>query len=59
MAKTLGAPDVEWFKPRLNGTMGFVIAAFILLFVRLFYLQVIEGEDLRRSSKHNSIRLQS
>ncbi len=59
MAKILGAPDVEWYKPRLNGVMYFILGAFILLFVRLFYLQLMEGEDLRRLSQHNSIRLQS
>ena len=39
--------------------MFFVIVAFALLIVRLFYLQVIEGEELRRLSKNNCIRLQS
>jgi len=39
--------------------MFFVIAAFALLIVRLFYLQVIEGEELRRLSENNCIRLQS
>jgi len=59
VAKILGAPDVDWYKPRVNGVMYFILGAFILLFVRLFYLQLMEGEDLRRLSKHNSIRLQS
>ncbi len=59
MAKIFGAPDVDWYKPRLNGAMYFIIGAFFLLLVRLFYLQLMEGEDLRRLSKHNSIRLQS
>jgi penicillin-binding protein 2 len=36
-----------------------VIAAFIVLIGRLFYLQVIEGEELRRLSENNCIRLQS
>ncbi|MBW2010817.1 MAG: penicillin-binding protein 2 [Deltaproteobacteria bacterium] len=39
--------------------MIWVLAAFFLLTVRLFYLQVIEGEELRRLSKNNCIRLQS
>ena len=36
-----------------------VLAAFIVLFVRLMYLQVIMGEEYRRLSLNNSIRLQS
>ena len=36
-----------------------VAAAFLILFVRLFYLQVIQGEELRRLSENNCIRLQN
>ncbi|MBW2412491.1 MAG: penicillin-binding protein 2 [Deltaproteobacteria bacterium] len=36
-----------------------VLGAFVILFVRLIYLQVITGEELRRLSLNNSIRLQS
>ncbi|GBC64074.1 penicillin-binding protein 2 [Desulfonema ishimotonii] len=36
-----------------------VIGAFSLLLVRLFFLQVIEGEEYRRLSENNCIRLQS
>jgi penicillin-binding protein 2 len=36
-----------------------VVAAFAVLVVRLFYLQVIEGQEYRRLSENNSIRLQS
>ncbi|PID39406.1 MAG: penicillin-binding protein 2 [Proteobacteria bacterium] len=39
--------------------MTVVIAAFVVLVARLLYLQVIEGEELRRLSEINSIRLQS
>jgi len=51
--------DSSWYKPRLSAAMIWVLAAFFLLTVRLFYLQVIEGEELRRLSKNNCIRLQS
>ena len=34
------------------------VAVFLVLFVRLAYLQVIEGEELRRLSVNNCIRLQ-
>ncbi|HUV50245.1 MAG TPA: penicillin-binding protein 2 [Anaerolineae bacterium] len=36
-----------------------VIIVFVVLICRLFYLQVIEGEELRRLSENNCIRLQS
>jgi len=35
-----------------------VAAAFFVLFFRLFHLQVIQGEELRRLSENNCIRLQ-
>ena len=35
------------------------MAAFAILMTRLVYLQVIKGEDFRRLSENNSIRLQS
>ncbi len=36
-----------------------VAAAFFILLFRLFHLQVIQGEELRRLSENNCIRLQS
>jgi penicillin-binding protein 2 len=50
--------DSEWYKQRLTGAMVCVLAAFLVLFARLFYLQVLEGEELRRLSENNCIRLQ-
>jgi penicillin-binding protein 2 len=35
------------------------LAAFVVLFIRLIYLQVIMGDEYRRLSLNNSIRLQS
>ncbi len=51
--------DGEWYKQRLNGAMLCVLAAFTILIIRLFYLQVIEGEEYRRLSNSNCIRLKS
>jgi len=51
--------DAEWFKQRLNGLMLCLFAAFAVLMIRLFYLQIIEGEEFRRLSENNCIRLQS
>jgi len=51
--------DSEWYKSRLNGAILCVLAAFTVLIARLFYLQVLEGEEFRRLSENNCIRLQS
>ena len=59
MDQYLNTIDSNWFRQRLNGTIYIVLGAFILLISRLFYLQAIEGEDFRRLSENNSIRLQS
>lgn len=59
MEKYLNTVDSNWYRHRLNGTIFIVLAAFVLLIVRLFYLQAVEGEEYRRLSANNSIRLQS
>ncbi len=51
--------DRDWLKRRLMGGALFVLIAFAILAARLFYLQVIQGEDFRRLSKNNCIRLKS
>ena len=57
--KLLQNVNGDWFKQRLTGTLIVISGAFIVLIVRLFYLQIIEGEDFHRQSEINSIRLQS
>lgn len=47
----------EWFNQRIVGVVLVVLAAFTVLFARLFYLQVVEGKEYRRLSEINSIRL--
>ena len=59
MSTFLKTVDSEWYKKRLIGTMLCVLIAFLVLFARLFYLQVLEGEELRRLSENNCIRLQN
>lgn len=59
MGKYLKTADSDWFKQRLIVVMYCVIAVFVVLICRLFYLQVIEGEEFRRLSENNCIRLQS
>jgi penicillin-binding protein 2 len=52
-------PNSDWYKPRLTVTMASVIAVFCILSVRLFYLQISEGENFRWISENNCIRLQN
>jgi len=58
MATYLNTVDSEWFKQRIISTVLIVVAAFVILFARLFYLQLVEGERLRHLSVNNRIRLQ-
>jgi len=55
----LNTADSDWFKQRLTGILFCVVGAFVLLAARLFYLQILEGEEFRRLSENNCIRLQS
>lgn len=59
MATYLNAPDSDWYKERLAGAVFVMVAAFFLLLIRLFYLQIVEGEEYRRMSENNCIRIQS
>ena len=59
MVKYLKTADADWYKQRITGVIICVLAAFVMLFVRLIYLQVIMGDEFRRLSLNNSIRLQS
>lgn len=47
----------EWYKNRLTFAALMILSAFMMLIVRLFYLQGIEGEEFRRLSQNNCIRL--
>ncbi|MGD9334538.1 MAG: penicillin-binding protein 2 [Desulfobacterales bacterium] len=59
MGKYLKTADTDWYKHRLIRVMLCVSGAFFILLIRLFYLQVIQGQELRRLSENNCIRLQS
>ncbi len=59
MTKYLKTTDQDWYKQRLVRIAFCVAGTFCLIFIRLFYLQVIQGEELRRLSENNCIRLQS
>ena len=59
LSKYLKTVDSEWYKHRLAGVMFCIMTAFVVLFARLFYLQVIKGNEFRQLSENNSIRLQN
>ena len=50
--------DNDWFKQRLARVMLCILAAFIIVIIRLVGLQIIDGAEFRRLSENNSIRLQ-
>ena len=52
-------PNRDWLKQRLIGASLCILAVFSLLFLRLVYLQVIKGDEYRRLSKTNCVRLKS
>ncbi len=51
-------PDSERYKQRLIILMACMLVALTVLFLRLIHLQILEGEDFRRLSENNAIRLQ-
>ena len=59
MSKYLKTVDSEWFRQRLIVVMLCVSMAALVLIMRLVYLQIIKGQEYRRMSLNNSIRLQS
>ncbi len=59
MGKYLKTADTDWYKQRLIRVILCVSGAFFILLLRLFYLQVVQGQELRRLSENNCIRLQS
>jgi penicillin-binding protein 2 len=59
MSKYLKTVDSEWFRQRLIMVMLCVTLAALILILRLIYLQIIKGQEYRRMSLNNSIRLQS
>jgi penicillin-binding protein 2 len=59
MDRYLKTADADWYKQRITGVIVCVLAAFVVLFIRLIYLQVVMGDEFRRLSLNNSIRLQN
>jgi penicillin-binding protein 2 len=59
MEGILKTEEPDGFKPRIVGVMIMVLALFVLLVLRLLYLQMVMGEEFYRLSMNNSIRLQT
>jgi penicillin-binding protein 2 len=49
----------DWIKQRVMAASLCVLILFVLLFLRLVYLQLIKGEEFRRLSETNCVRLKS
>ncbi len=48
--------DSEWYRRRLTKAMLCILPVFILLGLRLFYLQILNGEHFHDISKNNCLR---
>ena len=59
MARHVKSPDREWIKKRLMKAGIVIIVVCTVLLMRLVYLQIIKGEEYRRLSENNCIRLES
>ena len=56
MTTQLGKPDTP-IEGRLRLIGAFIVVLFAIFVLRLFQLQIIEGEALREQSERNSVRL--
>ena len=53
----LNSHDGQEYRPRFVLAVAIVFVVFVLLFCRLFYLQIIQGETFRETAEKNSIRI--
>jgi penicillin-binding protein 2 len=58
MGSYLHTVDSDWYRQRVSGALICVLAAFLILLARLYYLQIVEGPEFRRQSQNNCVRLQ-
>ena len=50
--------DNDYYRQRLSGPLIVILLSFAILSARLFYLQIIEGDNYYTKSENNCIRLQ-
>ncbi len=55
----LNGPEPAEFRQKLNIIIVVILAALTVLLARLWYLQVIKGDDLKQRSENNSIRFRN
>ncbi len=48
----------DWYRKRLQVMMALIFFAFVILSARLLYLQILQGDDYRKQSENNCIRIQ-
>ena len=58
MNRYLHTVDSDWYRQRVSGALICILAAFLILLMRLYYLQIVEGPEFRRQSQNNCVRLQ-
>ncbi len=51
--------DSDWYRQRLSGAVICVSVLFLILMVRLYYLQIIKGAEFRKLSENNCVRLRN
>ncbi|HOD29406.1 MAG TPA: penicillin-binding protein 2 [Syntrophales bacterium] len=56
-ANPLNSHEPGEFRQRFQALFAVVFIALSILFVRMWYLQVIKGEELRQRSENNSVRM--
>jgi penicillin-binding protein 2 len=49
---------MDWYRKRIQWIMGIIFFSFAMLSVRLFYLQILEGDYYAKMSENNCIRIQ-
>ena len=59
MSNYLKRIDKEWYRQRVTWGIVWLLIAFLILYSRLFFLQIIHGHEYRRLSQNNCIRLQN
>ncbi|MGV8057863.1 MAG: penicillin-binding protein 2 [Smithellaceae bacterium] len=55
----LNGPEPAEFRQKLKIIIVLILSALTILLVRLWYLQVIKGDDLKQRSENNSIRFRN
>jgi penicillin-binding protein 2 len=55
----LTSANSDWYKKRLHRFLVCIIAGVSILLLRLYYFQILKGEQLRRLAENNYVRLES